>query len=159
MNMPASPVANLPGAGRFPIGEAARRAGISSKMVRHYEAIGLLPPAGRTGSGLRRFTEAQVHTLRFIARARSLGFPLRDIARLLSLWHDRDRSSAEVLRLAKAHLADLARRADGLRGMARALDMLVEACAGDSRPECPILDDLAEVAAHARPASVRRGRR
>ncbi|MBY0338204.1 MAG: MerR family transcriptional regulator [Acetobacteraceae bacterium] len=142
-----TPTPFQPPAARFSIGEAARRAGVSPKMVRHYEGLGLLPPASRTGRGLRRFSEAQVHTLRFIARARSLGFGLRDVARLLSLWNDRTRSNAEVLRLAEGHLADVARKAEELRGMAGALEALVAACAGDGRPECPILDDLADAPA------------
>lgn len=137
---------------RLSIGEAARRAGVSPKMVRHYEAVGLLPAAGRTGSGLRRFSEAQVHTLRFIARARSLGFALGDVARLLSLWHDRGRSNAEVLHLAEAHLVEISRKADDLRSVTGALEALVAACIGDGRPECPILDDLADAAPPARRA-------
>ena len=152
---PAMPVGAPVEFARLSIGEAARLAGISPKMVRHYEAIGLLPAAGRTGSGLRRFSAAQVHTLRFIARARSLGFSLRDVARLLSLWHDGSRSNAEVRHLADGHLADLARKARELQGMAAALEALVEACAGDGRPECPILNDLSDVQPPARTAAHR----
>lgn len=133
--------------GRWSVGEAARRAGVTPKMIRHYEAIGLLPAADRTPSGLRRLSDRQLHSLRFIARARSLGFPLRDVARLLSLWHDRERSSAEVLKLAEGHLADVRQRARELRSISAALEALIEACAGDGRPDCPILDDLAEVPA------------
>lgn len=154
---PRHPPAAMPDTARFSIGEAARLARVSPKMVRHYEAIGLLPAAGRTGSGLRRFSASQLHTLSFIARARSLGFPLREVARLLSLWHDRSRSNVEVRRLAEGNLAEIARKARELRSMTDALEALVEACAGDGRPECPILDDLADVPAAA-PRRAKRAR-
>jgi Cu(I)-responsive transcriptional regulator len=145
----------------LPIGTAARAAGISPKMVRHYEAAGLLPAAGRTASGLRRFTISDVHILRFIGRARSLGFPLRTVGALLSLWQDRSRSNAEVRQLAEKHLRLVAQKSTELQGIAGALHALIEACAGDGRPDCPILDDLATAAAEQRAAQVsppKRGR-
>lgn len=142
--MDAPRIAPLPG---LPIGAAARAAGISPKMVRHYEAAGLLPAAERTASGLRRFTTNDVHLLRFIGRARSLGFPLRTVSALLSLWEDRSRSNAEVRQLAEDHLHMVAQKSTELQSIATALHELVEACAGDGRPDCPILDDLATAAA------------
>ena len=127
----------------FAIGVAAKAAAISVKMVRHYEAIGLLPPAERGSGGVRLFDEADVNTLRFIARARALGFPLRAVRELLSLWQHPCRSSAETRQLAEQQLQDLLTRRAALDGMAAALQRLVEACPGDERPECPILDELA----------------
>ncbi|MGH1569932.1 Cu(I)-responsive transcriptional regulator [Methylobacterium sp. P31] len=125
------------------IGEAARRTGVSAKMIRWYEATGLLPPAARSESGYRHYGEADLHTLRFIRRARDLGFSIEAIADLLALWRDRDRPSAGVKAIAQEQIADLRRRIAELEGMARTLERLAEACCGDHRPECPILDDLA----------------
>lgn len=130
--------------GWLAIGEAARAAGISVKMVRHYESIGLIPTAFRNSSGVRRFDMRAVHTLRFIGRARSLGFSLRAIGQLLSLWHDQSRSNAVVKGLAEGEAQGLRRKRDDVDGMLRALVALIDACAGDGRPECPILDDLGE---------------
>ncbi len=126
------------------IGSAARAAGVSVKMVRHYEAIGLLPPAERGRGGVRRLRGADVHTLRFIARARALGFSLQDVRRLLSLWQDPNRSNAEILGLAELHRQEMLEKRASLDAMAGALQALIDACAGDGRPECPILEDLAE---------------
>ena len=131
------------------IGEAARASGVSAKMIRHYEAIGLLPPAPRKDSNYRLYGPEDVHALRFVGRARSLGFSLSTIAELLALWHDRGRSNAEVRRVARRHADELRHKMEQLRGMIGALDHLVHACAGDGRPECPILDDLA--GGHERP--------
>ncbi len=128
----------------FVIGSAARAAGVSVKMVRHYEAIGLLPSAERGRGGVRRFSGADVHTLRFIARARALGFSLQDVRRLLSLWQDPNRSNAEILGLAEIHRREMLEKRASLDAMAGALQALIDACAGDGRPECPILEDLAE---------------
>lgn len=138
------------------IGDAAKLAGISVKMARHYEAIGLLPAARRSGVGSRMFRHADVHTLRFIARARELGFPLRTVRRLLSLWQQPDRSNADTRQLAEQHLLELRDRRAALDAMLVALQRLIDACAGDGRPDCPILDDLAETPSPARP---RKGRR
>lgn len=130
-------------AGAITIGEAARASGVSAKMIRYYEETGLLAPAGRTAAGYRLYTEADLHALRFVRRARDLGFTLEDIKALLALWHDRTRASAQVRRLALDHVADLRRRIDALDGMARTLEDLAAHCCGDARPDCPILDDLA----------------
>lgn len=141
------------------IGEAARASGVSVKMIRHYEAVGLLPPAARTEGGYRLFGPEDIHTLRFIANARELGFPLAEIARLLGLWRDRRRASAEVKRLAEAHLAAIERKIAALEAMAATLRRLAETCHGDARPDCPILEGLASPSlASPAPASLRRRR-
>lgn len=126
------------------IGLAAGSAGISVKRARHYEASGLLPPVDRDRGGARLFSDADVHTLRFIGRARSLGFPLKAIRKLLSLWQDAHRSNTETLNLAEIHMQDLLHKQSELAAMVGTLQELMEACAGDGRPECPILDDLAQ---------------
>lgn len=124
------------------IGQAAAATGVSAKMIRHYEATGLLPPAARTEAGYRRYDEPTLHTLRFIRRARDLGFSLDEIAQLLALWANQGRASAEVKSLAARHVADLTRRIEHMQAMRRTLQHLVGACHGDGRPDCPILDDL-----------------
>ncbi len=126
------------------IGQAAARAGVSAKMVRHYESIGLLPKIGRTDSGYRQYTDADVHTLRFIKRSRDLGFGMAEIAQLLKLWQNRRRASADVKRMALAHVGDLERRIAEMQSMKDVLQTLASDCQGNSRPECPILDRLAE---------------
>lgn len=131
-------------AGRFNIGEAASRSGVSAKMVRHYEALGLLPKVGRTDAGYRQYTSKEIHTLRFIRRARNLGFSMAEIGELLKLWQDRQRSSASVKRIALEHVADLDRRIEEMAEMKRTLERLASCCHGDSRPDCPILDELAD---------------
>jgi Cu(I)-responsive transcriptional regulator len=125
------------------IGQAARASGVTPKMIRHYESLGLLPAVPRTESGYRQYDEPALHSLRFIRRARELGFALDEIARLLALWADRGRASAEVRALATRHVADLQRRIERMQAMQRTLEHLVHACHGDERPDCPILDDLA----------------
>ncbi|WP_045227191.1 Cu(I)-responsive transcriptional regulator [Methyloterricola oryzae] len=125
------------------IGEASRAAGISSKMIRHYEAIGLLSRQRRTASGYRDFDGNDIHTLRFIRQARDTGFSTPEIKRLLSLWVDRHRPAGEVRRLALEHLEALEAKIAELRAMAATLHQLVELCQGDDRPKCPILDALA----------------
>lgn len=125
------------------IGEAARRSGVSPKMVRHYESLGLLPRIDRTEGGYRQYGEAEVHTLRFIKRARELGFSMEEIAELVSLWHNRRRASASVRRIAQKHAGDLAQRIAAMQAMQRTLEHLIHCCHGDERPDCPILDDLA----------------
>lgn len=125
------------------IGQAARATGVSAKMIRHYESLGLLPAVARTDSGYRQVDERALHTLRFIRRARDLGFGLDEIEHLLALWADRGRASAEVKALAARHVADLAQRIERMQAMQRTLEHLVHACHGDGRPDCPILDDLA----------------
>ena len=125
------------------IGEAARLSGVSAKMIRWYEETGLLPPAARSESGYRHYGPADLHTLRFVRRARDLGFSVEAIAGLLALWRDRARPSAGVKAIALDQIADLRRRIGELEGMARTLEHLAETCCGDARPDCPILDDLA----------------
>jgi Cu(I)-responsive transcriptional regulator len=125
------------------IGEAARQSGVSAKMVRHYESLGLLPQVHRSDSGYRQYSEAEVHTLRFIKRGRDLGFSMAEIAELVSLWHNRRRASSSVRRIAQKHSDDLARRIAEMQAMQQTLAHLVHCCQGDERPECPILDDLA----------------
>jgi MerR family transcriptional regulator, copper efflux regulator len=125
------------------IGEAAEASGVSAKMIRHYEEAGLVPRAGRTVAGYRIYREADVHRLRFVRRARDLGFTMKEIGGLLGLWRDKRRASADVKRLATKHMADLDARIAELQGMRRTLETLVHCCHGDSRPDCPILDDLA----------------
>lgn len=129
--------------GSVTIGEAAKATGVSAKMIRYYEETGLLPPADRTASGYRLYAENDLHTLRFVRRSRDLGFSVEDIAGLLALWQDRGRASAQVKALAVQHLTDLRRRIAELEAMARTLTSLADHCSGDSRPDCPILDDLA----------------
>jgi len=126
------------------IGEAARGSGVSAKMIRYYESVGLLPRADRTGAGYRVYRDADVHTLRFIRRARDLGFSMEQITELLALWREPDRASADVKNLAQVHIAELEERAGQLMAMSRTLRHLADHCHGDQRPECPILDDLAE---------------
>ena len=125
------------------IGLAAKSSAVSAKMIRHYESIGLLPKAQRTEAGYRLYDETDVHTLRFIQRARSLGFPLETIRTLLALWRNRRRSSAQVKDLAERHVADLERKIAEMQAMVRTLRHLAHNCHGDERPDCPILDDLA----------------
>ena len=125
------------------IGQAAAASAVSAKMIRHYEQLGLLPKAPRTDAGYRQYDDTSVHTLRFIRRARDLGFSMKEIAALLALWRNRRRASAEVKRIALAHAGDLQRRIDEMQAMRRTLQHLAHSCHGDERPECPILDDLA----------------
>lgn len=125
------------------IGEAAAATGVSAKMIRHYEAAGLIPAAKRTFAGYRLYDDADLHRLRFIKRARLLGFPMKQIDVLLGLWNDRRRASAEVKALAEAHAAELQSRISEMQAMQRTLQSLARHCHGDQRPECPILDDLA----------------
>lgn len=125
------------------IGEAARLSGVSAKMVRHYESLGLLPAVRRTDAGYRQYTEAEVHTLRFIKRARDLGFSMAEIGELVGLWQNRRRASASVRRIAEQHAAELARRIAEMQEMRKTLRHLIHCCHGDERPDCPILEDLA----------------
>lgn len=124
------------------IGKAADASGISAKMIRYYESIGLLPPARRTASGYRYYTDEDVHVLHFIRRARDLGFAVEDIGGLLALWRDQGRASADVKQIALGHVAVLERKIAALQGMADTLRTLAAHCHGDQRPDCPILADL-----------------
>ena len=125
------------------IGQASTASGVSQRMIRHYEKIGLIPTPPRRDSGYRDYSDADVHRLRFIANARDLGFPIEEIQMLLALWSDRGRSSAEVKALATARAAELERKAALLEAMRRTLVDLAERCHGDARPDCPILASLA----------------
>ena len=131
-------------AGLMNIGDAAKASGASAKMIRHYERLGLLKRARRSLGGYRLYDDNDVHTLRFIRRSRDLGFSIGDIVRLLGLWQNRRRTSAEVKRIAQAHIVDLDRRIAEMQELRRTLEHLVRHCHGDQRPDCPILDDLAD---------------
>jgi len=124
------------------IGEAAKASGVSPKMLRHYESIGLIKSSQRTLAGYRTYTENDIHTLRFVKQARVLGFSLDQIGKLLSLWQDRGRASADVKALAQVHIDELSEKIDELSAMRQTLRNLVQACHGDKRPECPILSGL-----------------
>lgn len=127
------------------IGNAAKVSGVSAKMIRHYESVGLLPPANRSDAGYRLYGEKDVRTLLFIRRSRDLGFSIEEIRSLVSLWQDRARSSREVKVLARQHLDYLDRKLDELQSMKNALSHLISCCLGDERPDCPILESLARV--------------
>ncbi|MCC7267307.1 MAG: Cu(I)-responsive transcriptional regulator [Caulobacteraceae bacterium] len=124
------------------IGQASRASGVTAKMIRYYDEIGLVRPGSRTEANYREYDEVQVNELRFIRRARSLGFSMEEIAHLLSLWRDRARPSREVKAIADRHLADLDARIAEMQAMADTLRRLSDCCAGDERPDCPILADL-----------------
>lgn len=126
------------------IGQAARATGVSAKMIRHYEEIGLIGKARRTGSGYRLYGEADLHTLRFIRQARSLGFAIEQIRELLGLWRNQRRTSRKVKELALQHIAELDARIRELQQIRQTLSHLIGCCHGDSRPECPILESLAQ---------------
>jgi MerR family copper efflux transcriptional regulator len=128
------------------IGEAAALSGVSAKMVRHYESLGLLAKVSRTDAGYRQYGEREVHTLRFIRRARDLGFSIAEISELLKLWQNRRRASGDVKRIALSHVADLDRRMAEMAAMKETLARLASCCHGDDRPDCPILDELGDAA-------------
>ncbi|MFG0928173.1 Cu(I)-responsive transcriptional regulator [Pseudomonas sp. CJQ_8] len=125
------------------IGQAARRSGLSTKMIRYYESIGLLKPATRSDSGYRLYQAEDLHNLAFIKRSRDLGFSLEEVGKLLALWQDRQRASADVKALAMHHIDELNRRIEELVSLRDTLGELVSHCQGDDRPDCPILKDLA----------------
>lgn len=131
------------------IGQAAKFSGVSAKMIRYYEQIGLIPQANRSDAGYRHYNSADVHSLRFIRRARDLFFSVEQISALLALWHDRDRASADVKTMALSHAAGLKAKIVELQAMAQTLEHLADHCHGNDRPDCPILEDLAEPAAAA----------
>lgn len=124
------------------IGAISNATSVSQRMIRHYEKIRLIPAAARRDSGYRDYDERDLHSLRFIGRARDLGFPIEDIRLLLALWTDRNRSSADVKALALSRLSELRQRLAVLEGMCRTLEHLAESCHGDRRPDCPILNEL-----------------
>lgn len=125
------------------IGMAAKRSGVPAKTIRYYESIGLIPPAQRTESGYRDYGRNEIDTLRFVQRARSLGFSVKDVGRLLDLWRDRSRASGDVKALATEHIEEIDRKITELRSMRDTLQHLSEQCHGDERPDCPILEGLA----------------
>lgn len=124
------------------IGQVSESSGVSQRMIRHYEKIGLIAPASRRDSGYRDYDQRDVHTLQFIGRARDLGFPIEEIRHLLALWQDRSRASADVKVLALARAAELRRKAKELEEMRKSLEALAKSCHGDARPDCPILGGL-----------------
>ncbi|WP_432695165.1 Cu(I)-responsive transcriptional regulator [Marinobacterium sp. YM272] len=126
------------------IGKAAAASGVSAKMIRYYESIGLIPEVSRTDAGYRDYSDKDVHRLRFIRRARDLGFSVDQMAELLALWQDRGRASADVKRIALEHVAELERKARELMEMSETLSHLAGNCHGDSRPDCPIINQLSE---------------
>lgn len=126
------------------IGQAAAASGVTAKMIRHYEESGLIRAARRTTANYRSYSDTDVHVLRFIKRARALGFSMADIKTLLSLWQDKSRPSSAVKRIARTHIDELERRIAELNAMARTLEHLVHHCHGDHRPECPIIEELAK---------------
>ncbi|ELT51227.1 Cu(I)-responsive transcriptional regulator [Brucella intermedia] len=140
------------------IGQASNESGVSAKMIRYYEQIGLIPKADRTESGYRDYSDIDVHMLRFIRRSRDMGFSVAEITELLGLWRDDSRKSSEVRELARGHIAELQKRIANLQEMANTLQALVNACKGDHRPHCPILAELEnDGPATIEPASPRRG--
>ena len=124
------------------IGQAARHSGLSAKMIRYYESTGLLKPAHRTDSGYRVYSDDDLHTLAFIKRSRDLGFSLDEVGKLLTLWQDRQRASGDVKALARQHIEALHQKIRELSSLRDTLQVLVESCQGDHRPDCPILKDL-----------------
>lgn len=125
------------------IGEAAKASGVSAKMIRHYESVGLFPEAARTEAGYRQYTAKEIGTLRFVRQSRDLGFSIEQIRELLGLWQDRKRPSRQVRALAQAHIAELDAKLEELHAMKATLAHLVHCCHGDDRPDCPIIDSLA----------------
>ncbi len=124
------------------IGQAAKASGVSAKMIRHYEEVGLIPAPNRTDAGYRQYTDSEVHTLQFIRRSRDLGFSILQIGELVGLWQDRKRPSRQVKALAEAHIKELEAKAQELLAMKATLQHLAHCCHGDDRPECPILEKL-----------------
>jgi Cu(I)-responsive transcriptional regulator len=126
------------------IGDAAKASGVSAKMIRHYESVGLFPEARRTEAGYRQYTDRDVHTLRFIRQSRDLGFSIEQIRELLGLWQDRRRPSRQVKALAQAHIQELEEKVKEVQAMKATLEHLVDCCHGDDRPDCPIIETLAD---------------
>ena len=126
------------------IGEAARQSGLPAKTIRYYEESGLIAPARRTQAGYRDYAESDIHTLKFLKRARDLGFSVKDCSTLLSLYQDRHRSSSDVKAVAQQHIATIRAKIAELEQMDATLSVLVQRCHGDDRPDCPILEDLAD---------------
>ena len=125
------------------IGQASKASGVSAKMIRHYESVGLFPEAARTDSGYRQYTDKDVGTLRFIRHSRDLGFSIEQIRELLGLWQNRRRPSRQVKALAQAHIEELDEKLKEIQAMKATLEHLVNCCHGDDRPDCPIIETLA----------------
>jgi Cu(I)-responsive transcriptional regulator len=140
------------------IGQASKASGVSAKMIRHYESVGILPAARRSDAGYRQYARGDVQTLQFIRHARDLGFSIPEIGELLGLWQNRRRPSRQVKALALAHIQELEQKAQELLAMKAALEHLVRCCHGDDRPECPILENLADQDAAVMPAGARANR-
>ena len=139
------------------IGEVAKRSGVPAKTIRYYESIGLISPAERTAAGYRVYGDRELQTLRFIQRARNLGFSVKQVSELLALWQDRERASGDVKAVARRHLAEIDQRMAELQSMRDTLEHLIGRCHGDARPDCPILADLAgEAAGESSGSSARR---
>jgi MerR family copper efflux transcriptional regulator len=142
-NVPRPELAEALSQGLHNIGDAADLSGVTPKMIRHYESIGLIPPASRTFANYRLYNDADLHRLRFIRRARTLGFSMKQVQELLGLWADPKRASSQVKKLAQAHADELGQKVREMQAMQRALENLAKHCHGDHRPDCPILDDFA----------------
>lgn len=127
------------------IGEAAKTSGVNAKLIRHYESIGIIPKAARNMSGYRVYKETDIHILTLVKRARGLGFSMKEIKKLVSLWKNKSRASAEVKLMAGAHVKMLEEKIDALKSMADTIKHLSRNCHGDQRPDCPILEDLATI--------------
>ncbi len=139
------------------IGEAANLSGVSAKMIRYYEEVALIRPPARNQNGYRSYAESNIHELKFIRRARDLGFTVEQISGLMHLWRDRSRASADVKRLALEHVAALEAKQREIQEMANALKHLVANCHGDGRPDCPIIENLADGGNHASPTHLGKG--
>lgn len=126
------------------IGAAAKASGVNAKLIRHYESIGILPKARRSDSGYRMYSDSDIYTLTFVKRARSLGFSMKEIKKLVSLWRNRSRASADVKALALTHMNEMERKIEELQAMVKSLRHLARNCHGDQRPDCPIIDSLAQ---------------
>lgn len=126
------------------IGDAAKASGVNAKLIRHYESIGIIPKAPRSTSGYRTYSEVDVHVLAFVKRGRTLGFSMKEIKKLVGLWRNKSRASADVKLLAQKHIKELNSKIDDLRAMRDTLEHLAKHCKGDAKPECPILEDLAQ---------------
>lgn len=124
------------------IGQAAKASGVNAKLIRHYESIGIIPKAARSEAGYRKYSENDVHVLEFVRRARGLGFSMKEIKKLVGLWRNRTRSSAEVKKLTLFHISELENKIKDLQAMRSTLKKLADCCHGDERPSCPILDNL-----------------
>ena len=126
------------------IGEAAKASGVNAKLIRHYESIGIIPKANRTESGYRVYSDSDIYTLTFVKRARSLGFSMKEIKKLVGLWRNRSRASADVKALALVHVKEMEQKIEELQSMVKTLRHLAKNCHGDQRPDCPIIEGLAQ---------------